>query len=121
LLATGVRAESLSNVKVADVDLVESMLHVRHSKNKRQQIIPISQGLNRVLTEYLEYRNHQSQDDYLFPNQYGQKLRARAAELGIRKYGKRRGVNKCGLHRFRRTFASHWIMAGGDPFWLQKI
>lgn len=121
MLATGVRTESLSNVKVADVDLVESMLHVRHSKNKRQQIIPISQGLNRVLMEYLEYRNHQSQDDYLFPNQYGQKLRARAAELGIRKYGKGRGVNKCGLHRFRRTFASHWIMAGGDPFRLQKI
>lgn len=120
LLATGVRASTLTSITIEDVDLRNSVFKTRHNKNRREQIIPISKVLNKVLTEYMEHRGGEN-SDRLFCSQYGQPLNANSLGQAIRRYGKSRGVMECGVHKFRHTFSKNWVLSGGDVFRLQKI
>ncbi|MCG8541172.1 MAG: site-specific integrase [Clostridia bacterium] len=62
LLGTGVRISTLVSILVKDIDLAESILKTRHNKNRRQQIVPISRTLNKILIKYLQYRNVESEE-----------------------------------------------------------
>ena len=120
-LGTGVWVSTLIAVKIKDVDLVNCMLTTRHNKNHKQQLLPISRSLNKILLEYLAYRNHESEDDFLFCNQYAKKFNPKACTRAIRRYSQERGISNPGCHKFRHTFAKNWVLAGGDVFRLQKI
>ena len=39
----------------------------------------------------------------------------------IQKYHYDRGVETTGLHRYRHTFAKHWILNGGNVVTLSKL
>lgn len=121
LLATGNRANTVCNVKVKDIDFDSGFIVLEKTKNRRQQIIPLSKTLAKVLSEYLEYRKPESEDDYLFISVYGQKLNSNSLNHSIRIYNQKRGVMKTSVHLFRHTFAKKWIMRGGDIFRLQKV
>lgn len=97
------------------------MLIVKRTKNRKQRYIPISKNLNKILIEYLEYRNPKSEEDYLFCNEFGEFLPRTTLQNAVMKYCLRRGVNKYSLHLFRHTFAKMWILNQGDVFSLQKI
>jgi integrase/recombinase XerD len=120
LLATGNRSGTICNLEIGDIDFESGYIQLRKTKNKRQQIIPLSDTLAKVLNEYLQYRNGDI-DDYLFVSAYGEKLNRNSLANSIRNYNQRRGVMKTGVHLFRHTFAKKWIMNGGDIFRLQKI
>lgn len=120
LMGTGCRMSTLINIKIKDIDLENDLVTYRHTKNRKQAIIPISNNLKVVLVEYLQLRNGKD-DDYLFCTAYGEKINPNTLNKAIEDYNKRKGVVKTGIHRFRHTFAKKWIMAGGDVFRLQKI
>ena len=121
LIGTGVRALELRNIKIKDVDLKSSMLIVRRTKSRRQRYVPISKSLNKILTEYLEYRNHENDDEYLFCNEFGEYMPRTTLQGAITKYCKKRGIKKYSIHLFRHTYAKKWILNKGDIFSLQKI
>lgn len=120
LLSTGNRVATLVNVKVKDISFEEEYIIMEKTKNKKQQIIPLSVTLSKILSEYLKYRSGEP-EDYLFCSAYGAKLTTNAIEHSISKYNRRRGVMKTSIHLFRHTFAKKWILAGGDIFRLQKV
>lgn len=120
LMATGCRAGTLVNIKIIDVDFLNDLITYTHTKNRKQQIIPLSNTLKAILIEYLQYRKG-GLEDYLFVNAYGNYLTTDQLSHNISDYNKKRGVIKTGIHRFRHTFAKKWIMQGGDIFRLQKI
>lgn len=120
LLATANREATVSNLKIGDVDFDNDVIHLRKTKNRREQIIPLSRSLGKVLKEYLRYREGGT-DDYLFCSVTGERLTENALKLAVNKYNKKRGVMKTSVHLFRHTFAKNWIKNGGDPFRLQKI
>ncbi len=120
LLATGNRASTVVNLKIGDIDLDDEVILLKRTKNKKQQIIPLSKTMSKIIKEYLTYRQGDS-DDYIFCSIYGQKLTVDALGQSIRKYNRRRGVMKTSVHLFRHTFAKKWILSGGDIFRLQKI
>lgn len=76
LLGTGNRLSSALNLKIEDVNYTDNIIILRKTKNRRQQIIPLSKTLSAILTEYLEIRGGKS-DDYLFCNVYGEQGSAR--------------------------------------------
>lgn len=106
--------------KIGDIDFENSTIILKITKNRKQQIIPITNSLLIILNEYLKYRKGKD-EDYLFCNIYGGKLHPSALESAIKKYNLKRGVNKTSLHLYRHTFAKKWILKGGDIFRLQKI
>ena len=121
LLGTGCRALELRSVRIKDVDLSSSMLLIRRAKNRKQRYIPISRSLNKILFEYLEFRKAESEEDYLFCNEFGEYLPRTTLQMGITKYCKRRGVNRYSIHLFRHTFCKMWILNKGGLFTLQKV
>ena len=120
LISTGCRASTLVNIKIRDVCFEEGVIILQKTKNRKQQIIPLSKTLDKVLSGYLTHRQG-DRDDYLFCSIYGSKLTVNALGHSIKKYNQRRGVMKTSVHLFRHTFAKKWILANGDIFRLQKI
>lgn len=120
LLGTGNRLSTALNVRIKDIDFYNNTIILVKTKNRKQQIIPLSQSLVEILVGYLEIRGN-NPDDYLFCNIYGEKGNIRSFEDLVAKYNHERGVEKTSIHLFRHTFAKHWILQGGDIFRLQKI
>lgn len=73
LLGTGNRSRTMCNVKIGDIDFVNHEIKLKTTKNNKQYIIPLATSLEKILLEYLQYRNG-SDDDYLFCNQYGERM-----------------------------------------------
>ena len=120
LLATGCRAATLVNLRIMDIDLSGGTAFFRHMKAGNQQAVPLSKTIAHILEEYLPYRNGQPNEP-LFISEYGNALRVDVLESAIREYNHSCGVEKTSLHLFRHTYAKLFIMAGGDPFRLQKL
>lgn len=120
LMSTGNRSRTVRNIKIKDLDFKSGYIKLRKTKNRNEQIIPMSKQLNKVLTEYLQYRGG-DEEDYLFPSQYDTKLTSSAFASSIRRYNLNRNISKTSAHLFRHTFAKKFIKNGGDMFRLQKI
>lgn len=120
LLGTGNRISSAINLKIGDIDFENSLITLRKTKNRKQQIIPLSGTLETILKEYLEIRGGEK-DDYLFCNEYGEKASERTYQQLVRRYNIKRNVNVTSCHAFRHTFAKQAILNGIDPFRLQKL
>ena len=50
------------------------VVYVNVTKNRKPLIVPLNQTMVSILDEYLKYRHHKSNDDYLFCNSFGQQL-----------------------------------------------
>ena len=120
LLGTGNRISSALNLRIGDVDFENDLITLRRTKNRKQQIIPLSNTLAVILREYLEIRGG-TEDDYLFCNEYGQKASERSYQQLVSRYNIKRNVNVTSCHSFRHTFAKKAILNGIDPFRLQRL
>ena len=120
LLSTGVRQNSLANIKIKDIDFDNKVVYVNITKNRKPLIVPLNDDIIQILKEYLRYRNGE-RDDYLFCNIFGKKLVRSTLYHSLWQYNKDRGVETTGLHRFRHTFAKKWVLMGGNVVTLSKI
>lgn len=120
LIGTGNRISTALEIKIGDINFDGGLITLKKTKNRKEQIIPLSASLSEILQGYLEIRGG-SPDDYLFCNEYGQQASCRTYQQLVRRYNIKRNVNKTSCHLFRHTFAKNWILAGGDIFRLQKI
>ena len=121
LFSTGVRQRSLINIKIKDIDFCNSVVYVNVTKNRKPLIVPINQSLLTILKEFLKYRQHKSNDDYLFCNVYGRQLTKSTSYHMLCQYNKKRGIQTTGIHRYRHTFAKQWILSGGNVVSLSKL
>lgn len=121
LLSTGIRAGTLVELKIEDLDFESDVIYLRHMKARKQKIIPMGSILKEILLEYLKYRQPEKNDNYLFCSVYGVKLTVNALGHAIRKYNRRRGVNRTGLHLLRHNFAKMFLEHGGNVFQLQSL
>lgn len=121
LLNSGVRASTVRNIKISDVDIPHKHITLRHNKNGKIQVIPLCSIMINILKDYMNIRGGKS-EDYLFCNEFGDYLTDTALRQAIVKYNTNRGVNKTSIHAFRHTFAKKYLVdCGGDAFTLQKL
>jgi integrase/recombinase XerD len=120
LLGTGNRLSTALDLKIEDIDFVNGMIQLNHTKNRIAQLIPLSVTLDKILKEYLRYRKG-TPKDYVFCNSYGAKGDKRTYQDMLASYNRGKGVEKTSAHLYRHTFAKKWILNGGDIFRLQKI
>jgi len=122
VLATGNRAATVCSVQIQDVRLGKGEIELRHTKNKKAQIIPLSQSLETVVKEYIRvWRKDAPPTAYLFCNVGEQQLTTNALRLSFTKYCQDRGIDKSNIHGLRHSFAKGWIKNNGNTFALQKI
>ena len=121
LASTGLRLTSIINIKIKDIDFDNEVLKVQHTKNRKSLLLSLNKEILKILREYLRYRGSENGDDYLFCNTYGEKPNRETFARNMRNYNRRRGVLTEGsIHKWRHTFATHYLRNGGDITKLQK-
>ena len=98
LLSTGIRRNSLINIKIKDVDFDAEVVYIRVTKNRKPLIIPLNPDIKKILQEYLKYRKGEP-DDYLFCNVFGGQALTSTVYHQIYDYNRSMGVEKTGMHR----------------------
>lgn len=121
LLSTGLRQNSLINLRINDIDFDNHLLRVAVTKNRKVLMVPLNRDIESILKEYLKFRGANNFNDYLFCNEYGDRLVKSTLYHSMYEYNKKRGVSTTGLHRFRHTFATKFIKAGGSVVALSRI
>ena len=121
LINNGCRAATVRNILVKDVELNSRVIYLRHTKNKKSQVLPICNSLSMILKEYLRIRNG-GDSDYLFPNESNEQLSEYGLRCTIVRYNHSRGVLRTSIHAFRHTFARKYLVdCGGNAFTLQRL
>jgi len=120
LLATGNRLGTICDLRVKDIDFDNSMIYLRRVKTRRAYNMPLSVALEKILSEYMQYRKGEN-EDYLFCNRYGERLQESSLNTAIYRYNRKRGVVKTSVHLYRNTFAKIYLTTGGDLARLQKL
>ncbi len=121
LLNSGCRAATVRAILIRDIDLDNGLVHYRHNKNHKAQVIPLCSEMIKILREYMRFRKG-NDDEYLFCTENGLPLTENGLRISIMRYNTRRGINKTSIHLFRHTFAKKYLIdCGGDAFMLQKL
>ena len=123
LIDTGLRIGELINLKMDDVHLDEGYLKVM-GKGKKERIVPIGNNAQKVLQRYLfRFRptpiNPVTNNVFLSHN--SNPLTENSMKLMFTRLAKRSGVCRLHAHLCRHTFATRFLINGGDVFTLQQI
>lgn len=139
---TGMRAGELCGLRWSDIDFAKRLITVGRSyagptKSGAIRYIPILDPLLPILLEW-EKNNplvplNPEDKAYVFLNPHDHRPlppdsgMLRAEEPKYKRYGvfgrvlRRAGIPRVRFHDLRHTFASHWVMRGGDLYKLRKI
>jgi integrase len=125
LVYTGLRRGEALGLRWSDFDLDRRMITVRrsydgHTKSNKQRTVPVPAALATMM------RAHRLADPWkgelCFPNARGELFSRNAKlEATLRCALSRAGLPRIRVHDLRHVFASHFVMAGGDIFTLQRI
>jgi site-specific recombinase XerD len=131
LYGCGLRCGEVRNIRVSDIDLDRSVLHVRQGKGRKDRYMPLGKTLPVILERYLQI---QKPATWLFPGsghgktsqrffstfepQFGQRsvqwAIARAAQLaGI--------LKKVNVHSLRHTYATHLLEDGVNILTIKEL
>jgi len=123
LLDTGMRIGELVNLRMGDVHMDEGLLKVI-GKGKKERLVPIGSNAQRVLQRYFfRYRPEPAHPgiDNVFLSNHGYPLTENGTKLMFARLAQRSGVGRLHAHLCRHTFATRFLMNGGDVFTLQQI
>ncbi len=93
-------------------------------KGSKERIVPIGLSAQRALQRYLfRYRPTPSHLglDRVFLSIHGTPLTENSIKLVFTRLAKRSGVPRLHAHLLRHTFATRFLINGGDVFTLQQI
>jgi integrase/recombinase XerD len=120
LCDTGLRASELCGVRLSDVDLHNRSLTVREGKGKKSRQVYIGKTATQALWKYLG-EDEREPDDAVFLSERDGPLTYAGLRMLFRRLGTAAGVQKCHPHRFRHTFAVHFLRNGGNQFSLMRM
>jgi len=111
-IATGLRVEELSRIKLSDIDPHLQEVRVL-GKGSKFRVVPINGEVRKALKRYLQVRPEGG--DELWQTDDGQPMSMHSIKIMIARLKRRAGVTSGGgAHRFRHYFATRYLEAGGD-------
>ncbi len=115
-LLTGGRLSEVLGLRWADVDLTENILYYRRetAKSRRERIVPVVPALHAILSK----QGPGAPLNRVFTYQ-GKPIRS--VDTSFARACIRAGLPDVHFHDTRRTFATGFIMRGGDPYRLQRL
>ena len=123
LIDAGLRIGEIVRLKMDDLHLDEGIIKVL-GKGKKERFVPIGSNSQKVLQRYLfRYRPRQnhSQNEHVFLSIGGKPLTENSLKLMFARLTQRSGVKRLHAHLCRHTFATKFLINGGDVFTLQQI
>ena len=120
LISTGLRKNTIINLKVKDLDLENGLMTLRVVKNRKPTVLPLSPKIMEILKEYIGYRKG-DKESYLFCSVMGGQMTDGCLTCAIKSYNLSKGVERTSAHAFRHTYAKKYLLGGGNVFMLQKL
>lgn len=118
MCAVPLRVNSVCNLLKTDIDYGNSIVKINTTKNRKASILPIPQQVLKILEKF----SKSFEGEYLFPNQYGDKMTSNGMSHQLAAFVKSRGIHKeRSIHLFRHSFCKNWIEQGGDIVRLAKF
>lgn len=123
MLDTGLRLSEVANLTMANAHLDEGYLKVM-GKGAKERIVPIGGFAQKVLLRYVYHFRPEptnTSEENLFLTPQGTIMSGNAIQLMIGRLGRMSGVKRLHPHLCRHTFATNYLVNGGDVFTLQQI
>lgn len=123
--SSGLRLSELVNLDMGDVDYNEQMVTVTGKGNK-ERMVPIGRFAISALRAWLQARqlwlNGNSEQPAVFITRKGERLKQRAIQLRLKKWGIAQGTDRpVHPHMLRHSFASHLLESSGDLRAVQEL
>ncbi|MGE8004168.1 tyrosine-type recombinase/integrase [Lysinibacillus sp. NPDC093216] len=122
LLGTGIRLGEMQGLRWSDV--TNSYITV-FGKGRKSETVPLSKKVYEELMDWKKYQEKyfNSNIEYIFVDRSGVQLSYEACKGIFKGLQSALGFKDVRLsaHTFRHTFAQRYLLAGGDPFSLQRI
>jgi integrase len=112
LLDTELRSSEMCDLKIHHLDLKARYIRV-FGKGDKERILPFSARTGKALWRYLATRENDDLGEWLFVRRDDQPFDRHSLLKVFRVIGKRSGVRKVNIHRFRHTFAINFLRNGG--------
>lgn len=119
LLDTGVRAFELCAMELIDLDIVAGQAIIPRGKGGKPRMICFGKKTRKALRSYLRERRDDCQAVWVTNN--GTRLTYWGLNQLLRRRSVEAGIDKPGLHDFRRAFALNCLRGGMDVYSLQKL
>ena len=131
---TGLRAGEILNLRLEDIDIKNSVIHIRNrkdfkTKNRKDRDVPIMASFKPYLEKYIQTwvdcrkkkveKRKPEQMTYLFCKEDGKRILSLKKAFGTF-MGKAKLENVC-IHTMRHTFASHLVMSGVNLKVIQEV
>jgi len=123
MLDSGLRLSELTNLKMADSHIDQGFLKIM-GKGSKERIVPIGGVAEKALQRYVFHFRPEPlrvDEDNLFLTLEGKPLSGNAVRLVFTRLAKRSEVKRFHAHLCRHTFATNYLINGGDVFSLQQI
>jgi integrase/recombinase XerC/integrase/recombinase XerD len=122
-LDTGLRCSELTSLTLADLNLEGGYCKVM-GKGAKERIVPFGATAQKAIFQYVrqfrpEPASHGIQEVLLTWD--GRPLNLNSMKLILKRLGKTAGVPRLHPHLCRHTFATRYLINGGDVFSLQQI
>jgi site-specific recombinase XerD len=123
LLDTGLRASEAVGITLGNLNLDDGFVKVM-GKGAKERIVPVGKHVRMVLFSYIEKTRPQvasSACDNLFLSSTGKPITANTLKLVFSRLARTSGVKRLHAHLCRHTFATNYLLNGGDIFSLKEI
>lgn len=119
-LDTGCRISECLEIKVEDVNLINQVVILRFTKNKKERLVFFSTKLKKELKHWIQHKDRYMTNELLFPSNRGNLLLPNIYERTLRKIGKKLSIELY-PHRLRANFSMYYLLNGGDIYTLSRI
>ncbi len=117
--SAGLRVGELIDMKIADIDSLRMVIHIKSGKGNKDRIIPLSVKILYMLRDY--YREF-SPKHYLFEGQKGGKYSPSSFNKLLKTAAKRARIKKqITTHTLRHSYATHLLEKGTDIRVIQRL
>jgi integrase len=114
-LHAGMRSGEIRNLQWRDFDFAAGFIIIRDSKNGENRHIPMDSTVVGIFQNWQPTPG----SDFVFTNGAGHRIGY--LQHGFRNALERAGITDFHFHDLRHTFASQWMMAGGELYALKDI
>jgi len=123
MLDTGARESEVAGVDLGNFNLTDGFAKVM-GKGSKERIVPIGKHGSMVLFSYIDTVRPKPTVpgcNNLFLSSKGKPITANTIKLMFSRLAKASGVTRLHAHLCRHTFATSYILNGGDIFSLKEI
>lgn len=111
MLDSGLRRGEVVKLKTANINFINQVMLVQGKGNK-ERLVPFGKETNRYLQIYSKY--HNSSNEYFFQDEKGNSITGNTIKMFFQKLKKNGGIPRIYPHLLRHTFATNYILYGGD-------